>query len=184
MTRNALPSSRRASALWVVLLTLASAGTTLVLACATPFAALAALAATRMRTRDGFALIALAWLASQLIGFCVLDYPRDPLTFTWGAAMLTAALAAVAAARWGARANPSPLVSLATAFGTGFVAYKAALVAWSLVLGGVHTALSPYWALRQFGREALILAGLMLAYQALVRLGVPAPRRTSAPTAA
>lgn len=180
MIRTSSPSDRSASALWIVLLTAASAGTTLALACATPFAALAALAATRMRARDGFALIALAWLASQLIGFCVLDYPRDPLTFAWGGAMLAAALSAVAAARWGAAVNRAPVVSLATAFGTGFIAYKAALVVWSLVLGGVHTALSPYWALRQFGREALILVALVLAYRALVRLGLPAPRAVAA----
>lgn len=180
MSSQSASSDRGASTLWIVLLTAASAGTTLALACATPFAALAALAATRMRARDGFALIALAWLASQAIGFCVLDYPRDPLTFAWGAAMLAAALSAVAAARWGASVNRAPLVSLATAFGTGFVAYKAALVLWSLVLGGVHTALSPYWALRQFGREAVILGALVLAYRALVRIGVPAPRPAAA----
>jgi hypothetical protein len=156
--------------LWPVLLTGAAAATTLALACATPFAALAALAAVRMRPREGFALMGLAWAASQLIGFCVLDYPRDATTFAWGGAMLTAALAAVAAARWGAGKGPAGLL---TGFAAGFVAYKLTLLAWSLVLGGVHTALSPYWAVRQFGREALILAGLALLYEVLVRLGVP-----------
>lgn len=164
--------------LWPILLTAASAATTLALACTTPFAAVAALAATRMPARQGFALMAMAWAASQLIGFCVLDYPRDPLTFAWGGAMLTAALGAVAAALWGARQVRQGWLTLPTAFGSGFVAYKVVLLAWSLVLGGVHTALSPYWTVRQFGREALILAGLVLLYRGLVRLGVP-PAGTS-----
>ena len=172
-------SDRAAALLWVALLTGASAATTLALSCATPFAALAALAATRMRAREGLALIALAWLASQLIGFCVLDYPRDPRTFAWAGAMLTAALAAVVAARWGARQAVAAL-ALPTGFGAGFVAYKLALLAWSLVLGGVHTALSPYWTARQFGREALILIGLALLHRLLVGIGVPAPRAAKA----
>ena len=168
--------------IWVGLLAATSAATTLALACATPFSALAAVAATRMSARAGFALMGLAWAVSQAIGFCVLDYPHDPRTLAWGFAILTAALASVAAARWGSRAvaDAGPVMRQATAFGTGFIGYKAALLAWSLVLGGVHTALSPYWTARQFGREALILAGLVALYHALVALGVPAPRRARA----
>lgn len=177
-------SPRDGSTLWVGLFTAASALTTLALACATPFSALAAIAATRMRTREGLALMTLAWAASQAIGFCVLDYPRDPRTLAWGVAMLTAALAAVMAARWGARHATGRVLPLATAFGTGFLGYKATLLAWSFVLGGVHVAASPYWTARQFGREALILAGLVALYHGLIRLGVPAPRRTPAATVA
>ena len=62
-------SKRGASALWVALLTAASTATTLALACATPFPSLAALAAVHMRQRDGVALMLLAWLASQGVGF-------------------------------------------------------------------------------------------------------------------
>ena len=163
----------------MALLTAASAVTTLALACATPFSSLAAVAATRMSARASYALMALAWLVSQGIGFGVLGYPHDPRTLAWGLAILTAALASVAAARWASRAVAAthPGVQLVTAFGTGFVGYKLALLAWSLVLGGVHTALSPYWTARQFGREALILAGLVALYHALVAIGVPAARR-------
>ena len=57
-------SKRGASALWVALLTAASTATTLALACATPFPALAALAAVHMRQRDGVALMALAGSAA------------------------------------------------------------------------------------------------------------------------
>jgi len=167
---------RGAPLVWVALLTGVSVATTLALACATPFAALAAVAATRMRAAHGFALIALAWAASQAVGFCLLDYPRDPRTLAWGAAMLSAALAAAAAARWGAARGAAP-VATATAFGAGFVGYKAVLLGWSFVLGGVHTALSPYWTVRQFGREAVILAALLLLYRAAVAAGLPPAAR-------
>lgn len=170
----------RGAALWVLLLTAASAATTLALACATPFSALAAIAATRLPARAAFALIALAWGVSQLVGFCLLDYPREPLTFAWGGAILTAAMASVAAAWWAAGQVRGGVAALAAAFGTGFVAYKTVLLGWSLLLGGVHTALSPYWTARQFGREALILIGLALLSRGLVALGVPAAARTRA----
>lgn len=165
--------------LWVGLLTVTSAATTLVLACAAPFSSLAAIAATRMSARSGYALMGLTWVVSQIIGFGVLDYPRDPRTFAWGFAMLTAALAAMAAARQGNLmvADRGPILRPATAFGMGFIGYKLTLLAWSFVLGGMHVAASPYWTARQFGREALIFAALVSLYQGLVAAGVPAPRR-------
>ena len=75
-----LISARGASTLWISLLTAASTGTTLLLACATPFPALAALSAVHMRPRDGIALMMLAWAASQAVGFGLLGYPHDPAT--------------------------------------------------------------------------------------------------------
>ena len=165
--------------LWVGLLTAASAATTLALACATPFAALAAVAATRLSARSGAALMVLTWGVSQGIGFGILGYPTDPTTLAWGVAMLTAALASIAGARWGDRATMAHggVVRLATAYGTGFVAFKLALLACSFVLGGVHVAASPYWTAVQFGREAAILVGLVALYHALVAIGVPAAGR-------
>lgn len=167
--------------LWVALLTAASAATTLVLACATPFAALAAIAATRLPARDGAALIVAAWAVSQAIGFGLLGYPRDPVTIAWGGAMLSAVLAALVVARHAAAAiTTGGALRLATAYGAGFLAYKLVLFGWSLLLGGVHTAASPYWTARQFGQEAVILAGLVALYHLLVRLGVPAAHRAAA----
>jgi hypothetical protein len=180
MTNKA--DERQSASLWVGLLTVTSAAATLALSCAMPFAALAAVAATRMPARAGFALMALAWAVSQAIGFCVLDYPRDPLTLTWAFAILTAALAGQAAARLSlvlVRA-PHPAVRIGVAFGSAFIAYKLTLVAWSLGLGGFHTAVSPYYAAIQLGRQALILAGLLALYHALVALGLPAARRARA----
>lgn len=180
MTEQTAP--RDGSWLWVALLTATSALGTLALACAMPFVALAAVAATRMPARAGLTLITLTWAINQAVGFGVLHYPTDWRTLTWGAGMLSAALVAVAAARWGDRATArtNPAVRLATAYGTGFVGFKATLLAWSLVLGGVHTALSPYWTARQFALEAAVLVALVALYHALLAIGVPAARRAAA----
>ena len=173
-------SGRGVAILWVAMLAVVSAAVTLGLACATPFVALAALAGMRLRLRDGVALMVIAWASSQVIGFAALHYPSDPVTIAWGGAMLSAALAALVAARWGGGKAPVGAAALAAGFGAGFVAYKLVLLGWSFVLGGVHTALSPYWTAQQFGREALILVGLVAGWRLLVRAGLPAPTPNAA----
>lgn len=166
-----------ASTVWIMLLTLASTATTLVLACATPFTALAALAATQMRARDGVLLMLAAWAASQTVGFCVLGYPRDAGTIGWAVALATAAVAGVTAARTAAaRSGSNGLVRIAAAYLVASVAFKAVILLWSLGLGGVETALSPAINARQFVRNGAILAGLYLLYRGLVMIGIPAAR--------
>lgn len=168
----------RASTLWIMLLTLASTATTLVLACATPFPALAALAATQMRARDGLWLMAATWAASQLVGFCLLDYPRDLSTFGWAAALGVAALVSAVAGRAAAGriAGASALARIALAFLAATLAFKAVILLASFALGGVDIALSPAIFARQLVRNGAILAVLWLGYHALVRVGLPAAR--------
>lgn len=176
-------SDRGASILWIVLLTLASILTTLALACATPFTALAALAATQMRQRDGIALMAVAWASSQAIGFGVLGYPHDATTIGWAAALGTAAVASVIAARQAADRSEvrSPLARIAVAYLAAAIAFKLVILLWSFGLGGVDTALSLSINARQLVRNAAILAGLWLLYRGLVAAGLPrAPRGTAA----
>lgn len=175
-------SDRSTSMLWISLLTAASTGTTLLLACATPFPALAALAAVHMRPRGGIALMLLAWAASQAVGFGLLGYPHDPLTLGWGAALATAAAgSALAGYAVIARLGTRPVaVQLATAYGAGFLAFKTVVAAWALVLGGLHTATAPSLLFEQFVRNGAILAGLYLLYRVLVAAGVPAPPRREA----
>lgn len=174
-------SDRGASMLWISLLTAASTGTTLLLACATPFPALAALAAVHMRPRDGIALMLLAWAASQAVGFGLLRYPHDPLTLGWGVALATAAVGSALAGyaaldRLGAR----PVAArLAAAYAAGFLAFKAVIALWALALGGLHTATEPSLLAEQFVRNGAILAGLYLLYRILVAAGVPAAPRAS-----
>ncbi|MGB3847158.1 MAG: hypothetical protein WA940_14905 [Sphingopyxis sp.] len=172
-------SNRGASALWVSLLTAASMATTLALGCATPFPSLAALAAVHMRRRDGLALMLLAWAASQAIGFALLGYPRDGSTLAWGVGLGTAAAGSALAAHAALRALTyrSVAARLATAYAAGFTAFKAMILGWALILGGLHTAMAPDLLAEQFVRNGAILAGLYLLYRLFVAAGVPAPPR-------
>lgn len=175
-------SKRGASALWVALLTAASTATTLALACATPFPALAALAAVHMRRRDGVALMLLVWLASQGVGFFLLGYPRDGSTLAWGFALGTAAVGSALAGYAAVQALDyrSVAARLSLAYAAGFTAYKGIIVGWALVLGGLHTATAPDLLAEQFVRNGVILIGLYGLYRLLVAVGVPAPPQTAA----
>lgn len=170
------PSTRNASALWIILLTAASTITTLALACATPFPALAALAAVHMRRSDGIGLMFVAWAASQIVGFGMLGYPHDAGTIGWGLALAAAAIGSV----WAAYAllekveAPSAIARLAIAYGVAFVAFKAIVLFCALGLGGVKTASAPALLAGQFVRNGAILIGLLALYRGLVAIGVPA----------
>lgn len=173
-----MTNTLRVSTTWILLLTLASTATTLVFACATPFPALAALAAVHMRRSDGVLLMIAACIASQAVGFCVLGYPHDVRTLAWGAAIGVAAVAGVITGA--AAAKGSPAVRLMLAYVAAFVAFKAAILLASLVLGGIGTALSIDIMMRQFVRNGAILIGLLAIYHALTAVGIPAPRRALA----
>ncbi|QCB53363.1 hypothetical protein E5675_02160 [Sphingopyxis sp. PAMC25046] len=170
-------SGRGASTLWVALLTAASTATTLALGCATPFPSLAALAAVHMRRRDGLALMLLAWAASQIVGFLLLGYPRDGSTLAWGAGLATAALGSALAsyAALGALKYRTVAARLSVAYAAGFTAFKAIILGWALVLGGLHSVMAPDLLAEQFVRNAAILIGLYALYRALVAAGVPTP---------
>ena len=174
--------SSGASTLWVALLTAASTATTLALGCATPFPSLAALAAVHMRRRDGLALMLLAWAASQFVGFFLLGYPRDGSTLGWAAGLGTAALGSALAsyAALGALRYRSVAARLSLAYAAGFTAFKAIILGWALLLGGLHSVMAPDLIAEQFVRNAAILIGLYALYRALVAVGVPAPPREAA----
>lgn len=172
-------SDARVSTLWIMLLTLASALTTLALACATPFTALAALAATQLRARDGIVLMIASWALSQATGFCLLGYPRDASTLLWGATLGLAAIAAVVGARVAAdRVAPARvLLRIAVAYLGATIGFKIVQLLGAIGLGGVDIALSPAINARLFARNAAILAGLYLLYRTLVAAGLPAAPR-------
>ncbi len=165
------------STLWVALFTAASALTTAVLACATPFPALAALGATHLKRSHGVALMLLAWTVSQVVGFGLRHYPHDPKTIGWAAVLGLASIAALFGSRWAIRSLASRAIvgRLALDYGAGFVAFKLTVLGGALLLGGVATTLAPALLLRQFVRDGLILVGLELFYRLLRGVGVPAP---------
>jgi len=160
--------------LWILLLTAASVFVTLGMACATPFAALATLAALHMSRRDGLALIGIAWLADQAVGYGLLGYPRTANSVAWGVILGVSAFAALLAARALAdrRRGRGGLMTGAAAFVGAFVAYEAVLVAATAVLASGAEAFSlPIvgWVLRV---NLLSLAGLLILHRLAVWIGL------------
>src|SRR5258705_3108821 len=106
------------------------------MAIATHVAELATLAALNMSWRDGLALIGIAWLADQAVGYGLLGYPRTANSVAWGVILGVSACAALLAARALAdrRRGRRGLVTSAAAVVGAFVAYDAVLVAASAAL--------------------------------------------------
>jgi hypothetical protein len=171
-------SKSGASGLWVLLFTAVSTVTSLLLACATPFPSLAALAAVHMDRRAGIALMLLAWVAAQTVGFCVLGHPFEAKSLGWSAGLGTAAVASLLGARvLLPRFASAPVwARLAIAYAAGFLAFKLVVFVWALGLGAAHVAAEPAVMGRQFVRNAVILAGLYALYRGLLALGVPPAR--------
>ena len=68
-------------------------------ACATPFAALAAVAALTLSRGDAYRIAVAVWLADQIVGYAIHGYPRTLESVAWGATIGAAALLATWAAR-------------------------------------------------------------------------------------
>ncbi|MBS0521284.1 MAG: hypothetical protein JSR90_21480 [Proteobacteria bacterium] len=168
--------------LWIVLLTGASIGFSLVFACATPFAALATLAARTMTRRDAVLLVLAAWLANQAIGYGFLHYPQTFDSVAWGVAIGVAALAALAAALavGGEPLQTGPVFATAIAFAAAFAVYELILLATTLLLPASDGAFSLPVILDLLKVNAIALAGLLaLAYLATsVGLSRRRPLRT------
>src|SRR6185312_16204669 len=132
--------SRSAPLFCLVLLIAASASASLVFACAAPFAAFAVVAAAMLRPRPAILVVVAAWLTNQIIGFCVLNYPRTLDAAAWGAVICLAAVAATAVAsfvfdRWAAMGR---FALYPIAFVASFAAYELALAAAIPALGGAE----------------------------------------------
>lgn len=169
--------ARGATLLWIILLTAASLLTTWALACMTPFAALAALAATRLRARDGVVLMLATWGVGQGVGFGLLHYPHDARTIEWGVALGLAAVGAVGGAYLALAAlrTGNDAARLLAAFAAAFVAFKLVLIAGDVVLGGPFSStVAPRLLLVQVPREAAVTMALLALYRGLVAVGVPA----------
>jgi hypothetical protein len=162
--------------LWLGGLSAASAAFSVALACAMPFAALAAFAAGRLSRRDGLLVMAGAWAANQAVGFLLLDYPATSDSIAWGAALLLAALLAAGAAGLVAGRRPG-WRALAAGFAAAFAAYEGALFAASFLLPGGETAFALPVMAEILAVNAAALAGLALLQQAAERFGVyPQPQ--------
>jgi len=114
---------------WGGILTVLTVASTLAVACGTPFAALATLAALFLPRRDAFVLIAVNWLANQAIGFGLLHYPLNWDCYRGGINLGVAALLSTMAAllAQGALRNAASTLRAAGSFAVAFVAYEGAL---------------------------------------------------------
>lgn len=93
-------NSGAGSVVWITLVSVSSILFSLALACATPFAAIAAIAGIWMTARNAFVLTFAAWLANQIVGYLLLGYPTTWDSFAWGFAIGLAAMLAVPRSSW------------------------------------------------------------------------------------
>ena len=121
-----------------MLLTVSCALASFALACATPFAAFAVIAAAMLPLRSALLVVTGAWLVNQGIGFGALRYPIDGNTMLWGVVIGIAALAATATSTAVLRLRPqatTPLVLALASIGS-YGVYEVALLAATPFLGG------------------------------------------------
>jgi hypothetical protein len=138
MARLAPVEARQAPLFCFALLTATCAFASLALACATPFAAFAVIAAAQLPQRSALLVVAGSWLVNQGVGFGVLHYPIDITTLLWGLVIGAAALVATLAASAVLRATQrlaTPL-ALALAFVSAYAAYELSLLSVTPLLGG------------------------------------------------
>ena len=151
-----------------VLLIASCALASLVLACATPFAAFAVIAAAALPFRTAILVVVGTWLVNQTIGFGALHYPIDAKTIAWGFVIGAAGLAATAAASAAFRLLPQnrALVSFGLAFVGAYAAYEITLFAATPLLGGAG-AFTPAIVTRLGLLSAVWLAGLLAVCEAV-----------------
>jgi hypothetical protein len=134
----ALVDPRIAPLFCLLLLTAACGLASFAFACATPFAAFAALAGAMLPLSRAVLVVAAAWIVNQAIGFGVLNYPLALNTFLWGFAIGAAAVVATVASALVLRSLPAVgrLIGLALALLVAFGTYEIALFAVTPFLGG------------------------------------------------
>lgn len=187
MLRPGLPRAaaelapRRTALFCLVLLIAGCALASFALACATPFAAYAVVAAAMLPLSSALLVVGAAWIVNQAIGFGVLHYPHDLKTIAGGLAIGVGALAATAAATLALRAlsRTSQLSSLCATLVAAYGGYELVLFAVTPALGG-----SGAFTFAIIARLGLLnvawLAGLLAFCQAALILDRTGRRRLTA----
>jgi hypothetical protein len=183
ISENSPKNSSVKTGLWLILLTTASVLTTFALACATPVAAFAALAALHMKRAEAMLLMGVVWLASQCVGFGYLHYPYTAGTIAWGGALLISALVTMEGAAFVTRrmASAPDAVRAAGALGAAMVVFKAAIYLFGMELGGNASAFKLSVVTNFVWTNALTFVVLLVLYQVGVAVGLVA--RSSGPQA-
>jgi hypothetical protein len=157
---------------WGGILTVVTVASTVAVACGTPFAALAALAALFLRRREAFVLIAVNWIANQAIGFGLLHYPLNWDCYRGGINLGIAALLSTMAAMMlaqGALRNAATTVRALGAFAVAFVVYETALFLLGPAGSGADFAVPV--VLYIFYINAVAFVALLLLQTAAAALG-------------
>lgn len=157
-------------AIWIALVSGSIVLFSLALACATPFAALATVGGLALRRGQALALVGTAWFANQAVGYGLLNYPRTPDSFAWGAAMGIAALGATLAVPALRRLGQSPLVGWSAGFALAFAVYEGVLFAATAILPSGEGAFSPAVMGRILLINLLALLGLSLLHRAALAI--------------
>lgn len=130
------------------------------LACVFPFAAIAALAAVTLPTRQALGLMGAVWAVNQIVGFTLLSYPADAQGFAWSAIIGGAAFLALGAAKlaYGAETR---LLSLRTvaALVASIMAYQALMLVAGLGMNAMDSS-TPAIVVDIVRNDALWFAGL------------------------
>jgi hypothetical protein len=150
---------------WIAIVVFIGVTLSLGLACAMPFAALAAVAALTLERRDALLLVGLAWLANQAVGFGVLHYPWTADTLAWGLALLAVPVlatlgAALCATRVGAL--PKSFVALVV-FLSAFAIYEGLLFLVTLAVGAGMEAYEPEVVAKIFALNGAVFAAFLAA---------------------
>lgn len=130
-------TERQRTALCVTLLAVASFLASFPLACATPFAAFAVVAALMLPLRSALLVTGVMLLINQAIGFGLIGYPWTANAASWGIAIGAAALLATATAEMVLQRGRLNIAATALiALLAGYAAYELVVLAASRVLGG------------------------------------------------
>jgi hypothetical protein len=149
--------------LWILLIVAGGLFLTPMLACATPFAALATLAALKLGRRDAFVIMGLVWAANQVVGYGFLGYPRTWDSLLWGLAICASAGLATLAARGLAVTRPAPL-AVSLPFVAAFATFELCLYAAGYRLPGSEAAFSAPVVGHVFLINAAALCGVMTVH--------------------
>lgn len=170
-------SSASARWLWAILLISGSVLLSAKFSCATPFAALATLAALDMKRADGLLLVLAVWAANQLVGYGFLGYPHELQSYGWGLAVGAAAVAAYVVARIaaGGVSRFGLVAAMVAALSAAFVAYELVLLAATLILPSSDDAFA--WpVVGQIAQvNAIAFVALMLLHRLISMSGVLPP---------
>lgn len=154
---------------WPLLLVTVGALSSLYYTCTVPLIAFAAVAGITLGRNRALLVVSGIWLANQILGYTLHQYPQTPVSFAWGGILgLGALLVTVAAlAMRSAKAVPRPFAVLLALIG-GFACYEGLILLASIGLGSLDS-FTPAIVAGIFLTNALWVGGLSAVHALLDR---------------